>query len=37
MAKKEAIQSFGNDSVYIEKFIENPRHIEVQIIGDRYW
>ncbi len=34
MAKKEAIQSFGNDSVYIEKFIENPRHIEVQIIGD---
>ncbi len=35
LAKKEAIQSFGNESVYIEKFIENPRHIEVQIIGDR--
>ncbi len=34
LAKKEAIQSFGNDDVYIEKFIENPRHIEVQIIGD---
>ena len=28
------MQSFGNDNVYIEKFIENPRHIEVQIIGD---
>ncbi len=35
LAKKEAIQSFGNESVYIEKFIENPRHIEVQIIGDK--
>ena len=34
LAKKETIQSFGNDNVYIEKFIENPRHIEVQIIGD---
>ena len=34
LATKEAIQSFGNDDVYIEKFIENPRHIEVQIIGD---
>ncbi|MFL2661595.1 MAG: acetyl/propionyl/methylcrotonyl-CoA carboxylase subunit alpha [Alphaproteobacteria bacterium] len=34
LAKKEANQSFGNDDVYIEKFIENPRHIEVQIIGD---
>ncbi len=35
LAKKEAIQSFGNDNLYIEKFIENPRHIEVQIIGDQ--
>ena len=34
LAKKETMQSFGNDNVYIEKFIENPRHIEVQIIGD---
>ncbi len=34
LAKKETIQSFGNDNVYIEKFIENPKHIEVQIIGD---
>ena len=36
LAKKEAVQSFGNDEVYIEKLIENPRHIEVQIIGDKY-
>lgn len=35
LAKQEAVQSFGNDNVYIEKFIENPRHIEVQIIGDK--
>ncbi len=36
LAKQEAVQSFGNDNVYIEKFIENPRHIEVQIIGDKH-
>ncbi len=35
LAKKEATQSFGNSDVYIEKFIENPRHIEVQILGDQ--
>ena len=35
LAKQEAVQSFGNDNVYIEKLIENPRHIEVQIIGDK--
>ncbi len=34
MAKKEAEQSFGDDDVYIEKYLSNPRHIEVQIIGD---
>ncbi len=34
LAKKETTQSFGNDNVYIEKFIENPKHIEVQILGD---
>lgn len=32
--KREAKSSFGNDEVLIEKFIENPRHIEVQIFGD---
>nr|WP_276541798.1 pyruvate carboxylase [Bacillus infantis] len=34
-AKSEAKAAFGNDEVYVEKFIENPKHIEVQIIGDR--
>ncbi|MFC2950233.1 pyruvate carboxylase [Virgibacillus sediminis] len=33
-AKSEAKAAFGNDEVYLEKFIENPKHIEVQIIGD---
>jgi len=34
--KREAKNSFGSDKVYLEKFIENPRHIEVQILGDKY-
>ena len=34
-AKQEAKASFGNDGIYIEKFIEEPRHIEFQIIGDQ--
>lgn len=33
-AKSEALGSFGNDSVLIEKFVEKPRHIEMQIFGD---
>ncbi|KAH8835118.1 carbamoyl-phosphate synthase L chain, ATP binding domain-containing protein [Flagelloscypha sp. PMI_526] len=33
-AKRESLKSFGNDEVLIEKFITNPRHIEVQIFGD---
>lgn len=33
-AKSEAKSAFGNDEVYVEKFIENPKHIEVQIFGD---
>lgn len=36
MSKSEAGNSFGNDAVYIEKYIENPHHIEVQVLGDRY-
>jgi acetyl-CoA carboxylase, biotin carboxylase subunit len=35
-AQREALKAFGNDAVYIEKYIENPRHIEVQIIGDKH-
>ncbi len=35
-ASAEARQAFGDDRLYIEKFISNARHIEVQIIGDRY-
>jgi acetyl-CoA carboxylase biotin carboxylase subunit len=34
--KREAMKAFANDSIYIEKFIENPRHIEVQVIGDKH-
>ncbi len=34
--KREALKSFANDEIYIEKFIENPKHIEVQIIADKY-
>ncbi|MFN5422523.1 MAG: acetyl-CoA carboxylase biotin carboxylase subunit [bacterium] len=35
-AKTEALASFKNDGVYMEKFIEEPRHIEIQVAGDRY-
>lgn len=34
--KREALKSFANDDIYIEKFIENPKHIEVQIIADKH-
>lgn len=33
-AKSEAEKSFGNSEVYIERYIDNPKHIEVQVIGD---
>ncbi len=36
IAKQEALSFFSNDGVYIEKFIVNPRHVEVQIIADSY-
>lgn len=34
MARSEARSSFGDDSIYIEKFVEQPRHIEIQVLGD---
>ncbi len=34
--KSEAINSFGNDALYVEKYINNPKHIEVQILGDQH-
>lgn len=36
MAGAEALSSFGNGGIYLEKFIEEPRHIEVQIAGDQF-
>ena len=35
-ARNEAQQAFGNPDVYLEKFIEHPRHIEFQVLGDKY-
>lgn len=35
-ASSEALSAFGNGALFIEKFIEHPRHIEVQILGDKY-
>ena len=34
--KSEAKNSFGDDRIFMEKFIENPRHIEIQVIGDKF-
>ncbi|HET9353085.1 MAG TPA: acetyl/propionyl/methylcrotonyl-CoA carboxylase subunit alpha, partial [Sphingomicrobium sp.] len=34
--KREGLSSFGDDRVFIEKFIEDPRHIEIQILGDQH-
>ncbi|MBS4066885.1 MAG: acetyl-CoA carboxylase biotin carboxylase subunit [Chitinophagaceae bacterium] len=36
MAKTEAAAAFKNDGVYMEKFVEEPRHIEIQVAGDSY-
>ena len=35
-AKMEAGAAFGNDGLYMEKFVEEPRHIEIQVVGDRF-
>ncbi|MBZ0204615.1 MAG: acetyl-CoA carboxylase biotin carboxylase subunit [Ignavibacteria bacterium] len=36
MATNEALSAFGNGEVYVEKFVENPRHIEIQVLGDQF-
>ena len=36
MAKSEALNSFGDDSVFIEKYVGSPKHIEIQILGDTH-
>ncbi len=35
-ARSEAAASFGDDTVYVEKFVEEPRHVEIQVLGDCY-
>ena len=35
-ARMEAAASFGNDGLYMEKYIEEPRHIEIQVVGDQF-
>ena len=36
LARSEAKSSFGDDRIFIEKFIEQPRHIEIQVLGDKH-
>lgn len=35
-ARREALSAFGDNTVFLEKYIENPKHIEVQVVGDRH-
>ena len=35
-ARSEALSSFGNDDLYVEKFVEQPRHIEIQVLADQH-
>lgn len=35
-ARRESAAAFGNDGLYLEKFVEEPRHIEIQVVGDQY-
>jgi len=35
-AQREAEAAFGNSAIYIEKFVEQPRHVEIQVLGDQY-
>lgn len=36
MSTQEAISSFGDSRMLVEKFIDNPRHIEIQVLGDKH-
>lgn len=36
MAQRESANAFGDDTMYIERFVENPRHVEIQIIADNF-
>ncbi len=36
MAKSEALNSFGDDAIFIEKYVAAPRHIEIQLLGDKH-
>jgi propionyl-CoA carboxylase alpha chain len=36
LARSEAKASFGDDRVFLEKFVENPRHVEIQVLGDKH-
>lgn len=36
MAQNEALSSFGNDAVFIEKFVDKPRHVEIQVFADQH-
>ena len=36
LAQNEALAAFGNGSVYVEKYLEHPRHVEIQVMGDRH-
>lgn len=35
-AQREALKSFGNDEVLLERWLEKPRHVEVQVFGDHF-